>query len=72
MSRSASQGLAVPCPICGGNVGRRCRRPSGHQAQDPHTDRDRAAMAAGLLKKCPGETRFAKKDLKQDLFAKAT
>jgi hypothetical protein len=29
-------------------------------------------MAAGLLEKCPGETRTAKEDLEQkDLFAKA-
>ena len=48
--------LEVPCRCCGAGVGRKCRRPSEHGAfgGEPHAERDRAAMNAGLLMKCPG------------------
>lgn len=44
--------LAVPCPACLAPVGRRCRRPSGHDCA-VHASRDQAAMAAGFLRMCP-------------------
>lgn len=47
--------LEVPCPVCNAAVGKRCRRPSAHNnfGNQPHAERDRAAMAAGLLRPCP-------------------
>lgn len=44
----------VPCPTCRVAVGTWCRRPSGHRAMDLHIDREHAALAAGVLQKCPG------------------
>lgn len=46
--------LEVPCPVCGASVGKPCMRPSEHKAVSLHAGRDRAAMAAGVLKKCSG------------------
>lgn len=48
--------LEVPCPRCGVTVGVKCRRPSQHGVfgGQPHAERDRAAMEAGLLVKCAG------------------
>lgn len=47
--------LEVPCPTCKAPIGSICKRPSGHRTYGgvPHPDRDRAAMAAGLLERCP-------------------
>jgi hypothetical protein len=47
--------LEVPCPRCHVAVGVRCRRPSGHGGNFTglHAARDRAAMRAGLLTRCP-------------------
>lgn len=47
--------LEVPCPSCPAGVGVWCKRPSGHKAASLHSERDRAAMKAGILKKCQGE-----------------
>jgi hypothetical protein len=49
--------LEVECPKCHAPVGSDCKRPSGHRAfgGQPHADRDRAALAAGKLGKCPGK-----------------
>lgn len=44
--------LEVPCPTCHAPVGGPCRRPSGH-ACALHADRDRLAMAQGVLTPCP-------------------
>ena len=44
----------VPCPTCRVDVGRWCLRPSGHRATELHIDREHAALAAGVLRKCPG------------------
>lgn len=44
----------VPCPTCRVDAGAWCRRPSGHRAAEPHVDREHAALAAGVLRKCPG------------------
>lgn len=51
--------LEVPCPTCFVPVGQNCRRPSGHPIPGDriHHDRDRAAMDAGLLQRCPGGRR---------------
>lgn len=48
--------LEVECPTCHAAVGKPCMRPSEHRVFGgaPHAARDTAAMAAGLLKKCPG------------------
>lgn len=48
--------LEVPCPCCGAAVGHKCRRPSEHRTfgGEPHAERDKAAMNAGVLMKCPG------------------
>lgn len=43
----------VPCPICRAPAGKPCMRPSEHVAWSIHPERDRAAMDAGLLQKCP-------------------
>lgn len=50
--------LEVPCPRCRAGVGVRCRRPSGHGGNFTglHAARDRAAMDAGLLSRCPAGT----------------
>lgn len=46
--------LEVPCPQCGAKVGVQCRRPSGHNVPGGvHASRDRAAVDAGKLKRCP-------------------
>lgn len=41
--------LEVPCPDCGADVGRSCKRPSGHRAPfgAVHAARDVAAYRAG-------------------------
>jgi hypothetical protein len=44
--------LEVPCPACHAATGQRCRRPSGHPC-DIHAERDKAAMEAGKLERCP-------------------
>lgn len=36
--------LEVACPTCRAPIGAWCKRPSGHQAQDLHTARDRLAL----------------------------
>src|SRR5262245_10414753 len=36
--------LEVACPICHARIGRRCKRPSGHDAGDYHAARDLLAM----------------------------
>lgn len=41
-----------PCPVCGA-TGRRCRRPSGHDADTWHVERE-DAMAALVADECPG------------------
>jgi predicted amidophosphoribosyltransferase len=48
--------LEVACPKCRAPVGRVCRRPSGHNlwGNQPHRERDQAAMDAGLLQVCTG------------------
>lgn len=51
--------LEVPCPDCKARVGAWCKRPSGHKAMDLHVARDHAAMAAGLLERCPAAARAA-------------
>jgi hypothetical protein len=49
--------LEVACPTCHAAIGRRCKRPSGHEASDVHATRDRLAMQTipgyGL---CPAAT----------------
>jgi hypothetical protein len=45
--------LTIACPDCRAPAGRRCRRPSGHDAPDLHTAREQAAMDAGILRRCP-------------------
>ena len=50
--------LEVMCPTCNAPVGQNCRMPSGHNVFSHtglHPARDRAAMAAGKLKKCTGK-----------------
>lgn len=48
----------VPCPVCGAPAGAWCRRPSGHRAWgEPHVERERAALTAGVLRMCPGAAR---------------
>lgn len=44
----------VACPTCRAAIGKPCMRPSEHKAVSIHASRDRAAMKAGLLKKCAG------------------
>lgn len=44
--------LEVACPTCHAPVGVRCKRPSGHGCA-LHASRDRAAMEAGFLRRCP-------------------
>jgi hypothetical protein len=46
--------LEVVCPVCHAGVGKPCMRPSEHKAFRLHAERDVAAMAAGVLKKCTG------------------
>lgn len=46
----------VPCPTCRAKAGAWCRRPSGHRAMNLHVDREQAALANGVLHKCPGGT----------------
>jgi hypothetical protein len=36
--------LEVACPTCYARIGRRCKRPSGHQAGDYHIARDLLAI----------------------------
>ncbi len=36
--------LEVACPTCHARIGRRCKRPSGHQAGDYHIARDLLAI----------------------------
>ncbi len=54
--------LEVRCPDCGAQPGRKCRRPSEHGifGGGLHAARDRAAMKAGILVKCPGLLVLAK------------
>jgi hypothetical protein len=40
--------LEVACPTCHARIGRRCKRPSGHQAGEYHTARDLLAISASL------------------------
>lgn len=49
----------VACPVCQAEVGRRCRRPSGHKgpAIDYHVEREQLALDLGLLTRCPGTSR---------------
>lgn len=54
--------LEVECPTCKAEVGRWCRRPSGHRAMSLHADRDRRAMAEGKLKPCPGRPQAGQKE----------
>ena len=65
--------LEVPCPACHAPVGTPYRRPSGH-ACALHADRDRQAMAQGVLTPCPAaarQTRAAQDPAGQDAQAKA-
>ncbi|KKN04261.1 hypothetical protein LCGC14_1099190 [marine sediment metagenome] len=55
--------LEVPCPTCHTPVGRKCRRPSKHGC-DIHASRDREAMKAGHLTKCPGPKRKTRQEVK--------
>lgn len=48
--------LEVPCPDCKVKVGTRCRRPSGHGASSPHIARDQAALDAGVIQRCRGQS----------------
>ena len=45
----------APCPNCRVQPGQQCVRPSGHAQWncDLHVDREREAMAMGLLERCP-------------------
>lgn len=45
--------LEVACPDCAARVGAWCKRPSGHKAAELHTSREIAALACGVLAKCP-------------------
>lgn len=49
--------LEVACPMCHAGVGVKCRRPSGHgifgKAFPFHPERERRAMALGILARCP-------------------
>jgi len=36
----------VPCPFCGANAGRKCKRPSGHRVRKSHADRKAAVDTA--------------------------
>jgi hypothetical protein len=47
--------LEVPCPHCRAPIGSPCRRPSGHGCE-LHASRDQAALDAGVLAPCPGES----------------
>ena len=57
--------LEVPCPCCGAGIGRMCRRPSEHRTfgGEPHAQRDKAAMDAGIIMKCPGLPQIAGRGL---------
>lgn len=58
--------LEVPCPTCGVAVGRRCKRPSEHQAPEPHVHREEAACAAGFLsRECPANPRPTRRAAEQ-------
>lgn len=43
------QAREVPCPNCGANAGRKCKRPSGHHVRKAHSDRKEAAREAGEI-----------------------
>lgn len=54
--------LEVPCPTCSAGVGRKCRRPSGHEAWGGgvHADRDLLAMEfVPGYGRCPNAERVA-------------
>ena len=44
--------LEVECPTRHAPIGRKCRRPSGHECE-LHASRDQRAMDRGLLERCP-------------------
>ena len=63
----------APCPVCRVGVGRWCLRPSGHRAAELHVDRERAALASGVLQKCPGPSRArTPKTVEQLMFDQST
>ncbi len=46
--------LEVECPVCQAKPGQKCKRPSEHEAWEPHIPREQLAMDRGFLQKCPG------------------
>lgn len=60
--------LDVACPHCGADEGELCRRPSGHPVPEGfHREREHAALAAGALSTCPGETGATTTDTTTDV-----
>lgn len=50
--------LEVACPTCGARIGSRCKRPSGHEAPEPHVAREELCILGGFMtRECPASPR---------------